>query len=126
MIRRPPRPTRTDTLFPYTTLFRSTVAIEIGLLTYILSAFFNYWRTAAPLHNRRCRGERRAARKEEAAPPRAPLLHSSGFAPAARQGGRPGPAQARKSVVSGTSVSVRVDLGGRRSIKKKTKRKKKE
>src|SRR3546814_20475577 len=25
MIRRPPRPTRTDTLFPYTTLFRATV-----------------------------------------------------------------------------------------------------
>src|SRR3546814_18839043 len=31
MIRRPPRSTRTDTLFPYTTLFRSLVA------TYILS-----------------------------------------------------------------------------------------
>src|SRR3546814_11391832 len=28
MIRRPPRSTRTDTLFPYTTLFRSTVAAE--------------------------------------------------------------------------------------------------
>src|SRR3546814_4660584 len=28
MIRRPPRSTRTDTLFPYTTLFRSTVAGE--------------------------------------------------------------------------------------------------
>src|SRR3546814_8002690 len=27
MIRRPPRSTRTDTLFPYTTLFRSTSAI---------------------------------------------------------------------------------------------------
>src|SRR3546814_13182615 len=27
MIRRPPRSTRTDTLFPYTTLFRSTHAI---------------------------------------------------------------------------------------------------
>src|SRR3546814_2726169 len=27
MIRRPPRSTRTDTLFPYTTLFRSPVAI---------------------------------------------------------------------------------------------------
>src|SRR3546814_1753841 len=27
MIRRPPRSTRTDTLFPYTTLFRSTVAV---------------------------------------------------------------------------------------------------
>src|SRR3546814_19752644 len=30
MIRRPPRSTRTDTLFPYTTLFRS--ALEEGLL----------------------------------------------------------------------------------------------
>src|SRR3546814_9526343 len=28
MIRRPPRSTRTDTLFPYTTLFRSVVAVE--------------------------------------------------------------------------------------------------
>src|SRR3546814_2417087 len=28
MIRRPPRSTRTDTLFPYTTLFRSTVPLE--------------------------------------------------------------------------------------------------
>src|SRR3546814_4725942 len=27
MIRRPPRSTRTDTLLPYTTLFRSTVAV---------------------------------------------------------------------------------------------------
>src|SRR3546814_2358233 len=26
MVRRPPRSTRTDTLFPYTTLFRSTIA----------------------------------------------------------------------------------------------------
>src|SRR3546814_18252005 len=30
MIRRPPRSTRTDTLFPYTTLFRSFVLCEIG------------------------------------------------------------------------------------------------
>src|SRR3546814_10790690 len=28
MIRRPPRSTRTDTLFPYTTLFRSTVGLR--------------------------------------------------------------------------------------------------
>src|SRR3546814_13897753 len=28
MLRRPPRSTRTDTLFPYTTLFRSQCAIE--------------------------------------------------------------------------------------------------
>src|SRR3546814_18873415 len=35
MIRRPPRSTRTDTLFPYTTLFRSehhTVAIDLDLI----------------------------------------------------------------------------------------------
>src|SRR3546814_13365570 len=30
MIRRPPRSTRTDTLFPYTTLFRSTGLAEDG------------------------------------------------------------------------------------------------
>src|SRR3546814_19972609 len=30
MIRRPPRSTRTDTLFPYTTLFRSSLAVEDG------------------------------------------------------------------------------------------------
>src|SRR3546814_15626645 len=28
MIRRPPRSTRTDTLFPYTTLFRSDIVVE--------------------------------------------------------------------------------------------------
>src|SRR3546814_1437320 len=28
MIRRPPRPTRTDTLFPYTTLFRSGTVVD--------------------------------------------------------------------------------------------------
>src|SRR3546814_20082072 len=34
MIRRPPRSTRTDTLFPYTTLFRSTVRQTVsGLAT---------------------------------------------------------------------------------------------
>src|SRR3546814_19139181 len=31
MIRRPPRSTRTDTLFPYTTLFRSEIEFAAGL-----------------------------------------------------------------------------------------------
>src|SRR3546814_11357046 len=31
MIRRPPRSTRTDTLFPYTQLFRSAQAVAFGL-----------------------------------------------------------------------------------------------
>src|SRR3546814_1788699 len=30
MIRRPPRSTRTDTLFPYTTLFRSVILVQFG------------------------------------------------------------------------------------------------
>src|SRR3546814_14192046 len=30
MIRRPPRSTRTDTLFPYTTLFRSTLGLGVA------------------------------------------------------------------------------------------------
>src|SRR3546814_4005288 len=38
MIRRPPRSTRTDTLFPYTTLFRSLDAKAIGAATEALCA----------------------------------------------------------------------------------------
>src|SRR3546814_18935856 len=34
MIRRPPRSTRTDTLFPYTTLFRSHEALHLFKLLY--------------------------------------------------------------------------------------------
>src|SRR3546814_13698826 len=44
MIRRPPRSTRTDTLFPYTTLFRS------GMLNDLVGqAFERYVRTNQPL-----------------------------------------------------------------------------
>src|SRR3546814_1615746 len=32
MIRLPPRSTRTDTLFPYTTLFRSNTAVMLGIV----------------------------------------------------------------------------------------------
>src|SRR3546814_10229446 len=47
MIRRPPRSTRTDTLFPYTTLFRSaqetiaTTVIEPGKTTVSASTFYD-------------------------------------------------------------------------------------
>src|SRR3546814_6708481 len=37
MIRRPPRSTRTDTLFPYTTLFRSDRLAEIGRILRLLA-----------------------------------------------------------------------------------------
>src|SRR3546814_7940209 len=65
MIRRPPRSTRTDTLFPYTTLFRSTVAqdrtpsiraslheaeitllIAVVLVTLVVLLFLGNWRAA--------------------------------------------------------------------------------
>src|SRR3546814_4360493 len=39
MIRRPPRSTRTDTLFPYTTLFRSSIRLCIGIGTPGLQRF---------------------------------------------------------------------------------------
>src|SRR3546814_4439835 len=46
MIRRPPRSTRTDTLFPYTTLFRSRPhieaffkSIEVQVLRYLAGGF---------------------------------------------------------------------------------------
>src|SRR3546814_9563151 len=38
MIRRPPRSTRTDTLFPYTTLFRS-----VGVVTPVSEQRFGLW-----------------------------------------------------------------------------------
>src|SRR3546814_15497313 len=37
MIRRPPRSTRTDTLFPYTTLFRSPFVLATGLFVLLRS-----------------------------------------------------------------------------------------
>src|SRR3546814_20009137 len=37
MIRRPPRSTRTDTLFPYTTLFRSILIPHFNHVSYIVS-----------------------------------------------------------------------------------------
>src|SRR3546814_10146802 len=40
MIRRPPRSTRTDTLFPYTTLFRSCQETGDGLLHAVVFSWF--------------------------------------------------------------------------------------
>src|SRR3546814_12566471 len=46
MIRRPPRSTRTDTLFPYTTLFRSDPEFRVALAFY--KSLFDEW-LAPPL-----------------------------------------------------------------------------
>src|SRR3546814_12351344 len=46
MIRRPPRSTRTDTLFPYTTLFRSHVPISMRPTLLLALAFVALLSTA--------------------------------------------------------------------------------
>src|SRR3546814_5656409 len=46
MIRRPPRSTRTDTLFPYTTLFRSFVAVVMRSISAIAALWSLYWTSA--------------------------------------------------------------------------------
>src|SRR3546814_3366986 len=43
MIRRPPRSTRTDTLFPYTTLFRSAFALFYTLLGLPIAWIADRW-----------------------------------------------------------------------------------
>src|SRR3546814_3586265 len=62
MIRRPPRSTRTDTLFPYTTLFRSDHGFRAdrpGWRSTALSAHAPRARGARPLELRRGRSVRR-------------------------------------------------------------------
>src|SRR3546814_19504218 len=111
MIRRPPISTRTVTLFPYTTLFRS------GLLD---DAEVAAERGEAPLRQRFAIDEDLAAGGRMEAEQQ---LEQRRFAAARRAGDRDriagGDGPDRKSDVQGKSVSVRVDLGGRRIIKKK-------
>src|SRR3546814_4734209 len=69
MIRRPPRSTRTDTLFPYTTLFRSvyqstsalnvTTSSRAGSLPHLIPVTINpkSWPSADPTHARSTRSE---------------------------------------------------------------------
>src|SRR3546814_12225751 len=139
MIRRPPISTRTDTLFPYTTLCRSArrgqrhghpprrpqnpPPLRPAARDHPLSADRRadegrdletrddtaprHRRTGAPLFSRRV-GPCPARR----IPSHRPARHRRG----GRRDQRP---PDRKSVVSGKSVSVSVDPGGRRIIKKK-------
>src|SRR3546814_21029776 len=108
MIRRPPRSTRTATLFPYTTLFRSPRS--------------GCQQPGQRRGNRPLRG--RSGRRPQAADPggagAAPEDQGCQVHPTVEAPGSPRRHRlARKSVGEGKSVSVRVDLGGRRIIKKK-------
>src|SRR3546814_13935664 len=120
MIRRPPRSTRTDTLFPYTTLFRSFLDCGVGLARLQIEGGQLAGDAAlmrqAGRSDQEVTQELRAAHSGQEIPVRPPLVAGE-------------PAQVagdllrsdRKSVVSGQGVSVRVVLGGRRVLKKKNK-----
>src|SRR3546814_17051446 len=123
MIRRPPRSTRTDTLFPYTTLFLSQRRHPPP----------GAQRGVRPRHVRSGAAHQRARR----------IRRLTGGLPTPAGGRRRGdrqhrlalrqdvrevqrrllrlPGGDRKSVVLGKRVSVRVEFGGRSTIKKKKK-----
>src|SRR3546814_13263702 len=110
MIRRPPRSTRTDTLFPYTTLFRSNPDAR--------------QRSGARIgDDRRQPGTVDAERPSARNRARQSRLHGIDRLLSQRNHAfrRLHPANdrqsERKSAVKGKSVSVRVDIGGSRMIK---------
>src|SRR3546814_17001236 len=108
MIRRPPRSTRTDTLFPYTTLFRSHAV-------------------AAELQDRLVEGadggdvpEMRVADVDDHAPGSLAEIEGAeeGFGRGEEDLAPDGRSEERRV---GKECVVRVDLGGRRILKKKRK-----
>src|SRR3546814_14318202 len=129
MIRRSPRSTRTDTLFPYTTLFRSDQAADFR-------GYASGGGDAGLVPRDVQIGFVQRQRLDDVGEAREYLPHLGGHgaidlepgadeqqvgAEPPRPGARHGGADAildRKSVVWGKSVSVSVDLGGR-SISKK-------
>src|SRR3546814_16762097 len=129
MIRRPPRSTRTDTLFPYTTLFRSlgepglSIGFEIQLVIWLwLTVLFGTFAEALAEGRGRAQAASLRATKAEL---RAKLMLGVGdtyelvAASQLEKGEIVLVETDRKSGVSGKSVSVRVDHGGRQIIKTK-------
>src|SRR3546814_14034060 len=109
MIRRPPRSTRTDTLFPYTTLFRSPPA---GFRRHRPASWNKGWNSHA-----RASG---SARRSAPAYPACRVRRGTGPVPtraaASRKSAVPTRSEERRV---GKECEVRVDVGGRRIIKKK-------
>src|SRR3546814_18372975 len=111
MIRRPPRSTRTDTLFPYTTLFRSgVIGLQILPVNFRVAIVWvlNIGKNDGPrerIPTRPVGGDILLSEFHPNHTLKARLLIIT--------------LEDRKSVVWGKSVSVRVALGGRRIIKKK-------
>src|SRR3546814_17924228 len=124
MIRRPPRSTRTDTLFPYTTRFRSLNGARRQSGAAEIPAVHIALQVAAVdhVHLAVCVQVGHAQRHQAIG-----IIYGAGTR---YQLGGPGDRATRaefideqggdrKSVVEGKSVSVRENIGGDRSIKKK-------
>src|SRR3546814_19223452 len=95
MIRRPPRSTRTDTLFPYTTLFRSIPGIDMVVAVGLLAAIGPIDRFTSPARLVAFLGLN-------------PSVHQSGNSPA-RHGRitKQGPCHARTMLVEAAWAAVR-------------------
>src|SRR3546814_14036166 len=125
MIRRPPRSTRTDTLFPYTTLFRSARAQAVGRRETARRDRADAAQESAAADPRR--SDERARQPHRSGDPgyaRADCgaAHDFGHRAPAVDGDQRRPHQDRTSVVEGKRVSVRVRLGGSRIMQKKKKK----
>src|SRR3546814_11539211 len=113
MVRIPPISTRTDSLFPYTTLFRSRFLRENGFLDRVSPTVLD-WRIRPDGLIIGCMRHALSPRCVSAA---RRVDGGTCFVLSGR--GVFVWLEDRKSVVEGKSVSVRVDLGGRRIIIKK-------
>src|SRR3546814_20839891 len=140
MIRRPPRSTRTDTRFPYTTLFRSRQARQLDVLAEVTRRFITVAtrqeqlalaREALKLAEKTVSGARTrvdAAKSQHAELDRASIGLDRSRIDERRAIVQLDPARqhlaacwgGRKSVRKGKRVSERVNLGGRRILQKKT------
>src|SRR3546814_15386075 len=126
MIRRPPRSTRTDTLFPYTTLFRSRRSTFSFSRPYLAASALS---SSQGLYLQRLVAK--AARVADFSKRgSAPAMTSSAAKNAGtatrscRVATRSNASRDRKHVVEGKRGSVRGDLGGGRTIKTKRNNKK--
>src|SRR3546814_13008511 len=124
MIRRPPRSTRTDTLFPYTTLFRSPRRHHARPCPAAPSRLAHQGRRRTPPRSRARAPHRPLPRCRHGRRPRRPPLSTTRPEASRRRLPRHGQGLIeRMSVGKGKSVAVSVVFGGRRIINKKNKSK---
>src|SRR3546814_17719685 len=123
MIRRPPRSTRTDTLFPYTTLFRSGRPLPVAFPVMIIDHVQDHADAGRMQRVHRAAQFRHAAGREAGiAHEIADRIKAPGVAQPSRpqlpfvDTGRP------KSGVEGKWFASRLRLGGPRTIKKNKKK----